>query len=406
MSENGWTSVDHCLQWYTEWEKETRHYGLELVRRSREDNVVILGYPPHCTHALQGLDVLCFGPLKKAFHADVREFERLHLRGLQKEDFAGVFGAAFLRVFQPALIKKAFEVTGIYPFNPKVITTDKLAPSKTTCLKASFPQMHTSPVRAIMATFDHNPPTGLELSESSAEPSIDPALYTPSSWVPEILLIFLNRTTCHRSPDGNDRAKHQLITKVDNISQNLGHAFQRIRALEAVVAGTQAQLVVQDLTLRKQQASLFEKEKENNAPEESTRIVQQKKMKISADKAARKAALDRKREQKNQVEARWKAAMEEWKRQRKKWQERVDALKAGGTTKKNLPPPPKKPLKKDLLAPPPGTTVQRVPCDTDSENAASAETEMSPLGESEGEDAEVEGLDVEQDDDDFDIFDL
>jgi len=86
-------------------------HGLDLVRQSQKDNVIILGYPPHCTHALQGLDVICFGLLKKAFHSDIREFERLHHRAVGKNDFAGVFGAAFLRVFQPALIKKAFEVT-------------------------------------------------------------------------------------------------------------------------------------------------------------------------------------------------------------------------------------------------------------------------------------------------------
>jgi len=94
------------------------HYGLKVIRQSRKDNVVLLGYPPHCTHVLQGLDVLCFGPFKKAFHDDIRAFKRnAGWRGLKKEDFAGVFGCAFNRVFTSNLIEKAFAKTGIHPLH-------------------------------------------------------------------------------------------------------------------------------------------------------------------------------------------------------------------------------------------------------------------------------------------------
>jgi hypothetical protein len=30
------------------------HYTLELLEYARENNIVILGYPPHCTHVLRG----------------------------------------------------------------------------------------------------------------------------------------------------------------------------------------------------------------------------------------------------------------------------------------------------------------------------------------------------------------
>jgi hypothetical protein len=93
------------LAWYQEWEKETRqkaagqkrvlimdghnlHYSLQLIHRSQEDDIVILGYPPHCTHVLQGLDVMCFGPFKAAFHADIHTFERLHLWAVKRDEFA------------------------------------------------------------------------------------------------------------------------------------------------------------------------------------------------------------------------------------------------------------------------------------------------------------------------------
>jgi len=129
---------------------------LDLVRQSQEDSVIILGYPPHCTHALQGLDVLCFGPFKHKFHSEIRSFEKGHGRGVRKADFAGVFGRAFMLAFTPVLIQSAFEETGIYP--------------------SSFPQLHSSPTRAVIANFQHQKPTAFECSETDTDPAFDPDL--------------------------------------------------------------------------------------------------------------------------------------------------------------------------------------------------------------------------------------
>ena len=73
------------------------HYTLELLEYARDNNIVILGYPPHCTHVLQGLDVVCFAKMKEEFRKEIHEFEDLHMAGVAKSDFAGVFGRAFLR---------------------------------------------------------------------------------------------------------------------------------------------------------------------------------------------------------------------------------------------------------------------------------------------------------------------
>ena len=43
------------------------HYTLELLEYARDNNIVILGYPPHCTHVLQGLDIVCFAKMKEEF---------------------------------------------------------------------------------------------------------------------------------------------------------------------------------------------------------------------------------------------------------------------------------------------------------------------------------------------------
>lgn len=73
---NGWTDGEIALEWmkndFNPATKEkaagqTRvllmdghgsHYTLELLEYAQANNIVILGYPPHCTHVLQGLDVV------------------------------------------------------------------------------------------------------------------------------------------------------------------------------------------------------------------------------------------------------------------------------------------------------------------------------------------------------------
>ena len=87
------------------------HYSLELVEFVQANNIIILGYPPHCTHTLQGLDVVCFAKMKKEFCEEINRFEDLQQSNIMKADFAGVFGHVFLRVFSEDTVKAAFVAT-------------------------------------------------------------------------------------------------------------------------------------------------------------------------------------------------------------------------------------------------------------------------------------------------------
>jgi hypothetical protein len=143
------------------------HYTIELLEYARDHNITILAYPPHCTHALQGLDVVCFAKAKKDFYEEIRRFEETHHASVTKGDFAGVWGRAFLRSFTPATVKAAFKATGIHPFNPDVITEKQLKPSLPTSIKGSFPLPQPSPVHAVIAAMAAHPPTAFELSPTT-----------------------------------------------------------------------------------------------------------------------------------------------------------------------------------------------------------------------------------------------
>ena len=44
---------------------QASHATLRLLDYSADRHILVVGYPPHCTDILQGLDVAVFGPLKK-----------------------------------------------------------------------------------------------------------------------------------------------------------------------------------------------------------------------------------------------------------------------------------------------------------------------------------------------------
>ena len=113
-SENGWTDGKLAQEWIEKdfdaatkektngrtrvlvMDGHSSHYTLDLLRYTQDHNIIVLGYPPHCTHILQGLDVVCFAKMKTEFRKEVEIFKDLHFANVGKKDFAGVFGWAYL----------------------------------------------------------------------------------------------------------------------------------------------------------------------------------------------------------------------------------------------------------------------------------------------------------------------
>ena len=124
------------------------HYTADLLEYCLAHNIEVLGYPPHCMHALQGLDVVRFAKMKTIWKEEINEFEKLHKRGVQKEDFCAVFRRSYLRAFTSENIEAAFSATGIYPYNPDVIRLEQMKPAEATSVRSTFPLPQPSPANA------------------------------------------------------------------------------------------------------------------------------------------------------------------------------------------------------------------------------------------------------------------
>lgn len=306
-------------------DNHSSHYSLDLLDEAVRNGVEIFGYPPHCTHALQGLDVVCFAKLKSAWRRVIREYETRTLRPVGKANFLELFGRAFRCSFDVETIQAAFRVTGIHPFNRDVITADQMKPSEVTSTSSSFPLPLNTPVRRIMAAFHHQPPTRFDvdiethLPQSNhiepasnpttdvssvrapqspppspiLDPAIDPSLFTPSKRMRSVyaslamsksasFLVSKEVITSEDSlpplaleqrppyigvPDWNagrrclDRLADESSDDIKELTELFERAKLESRSYQNIAEGAQAQLVLATLHNAKLQVALFEKER-------------------------------------------------------------------------------------------------------------------------------------------------
>ena len=151
-SKKGWTDGELGREWIEDFNNKTKakangrtryllvdghnsHYTVGFLLYASEHNIEILCYPSHCTHIYQGLDVVIFSRLKKYWQEERDAEEREHRQRVSKSNFLSVYARAHIRALTPDNVKAAFKKTGVYPFNPSVITNDMLAPARETALE-------------------------------------------------------------------------------------------------------------------------------------------------------------------------------------------------------------------------------------------------------------------------------
>jgi hypothetical protein len=142
-SPSGWTNNDIGLAWL---EQVFDRCTKQKARRGRDWRLLILDghgshltkdfidycdshrillavFPPHSTHTLQPLDVVCFKPLSTNYSNELS----IHLQksqgliAVKKGDFFPLFWRAWESSFKTETILKSFEATGVWPMEPEAI---------------------------------------------------------------------------------------------------------------------------------------------------------------------------------------------------------------------------------------------------------------------------------------------
>lgn len=122
------------------------HYTRAFLEYAHTHRIVVLCYPSHTTHVLQGLDVVIFAVLKRCLGEERDRWERETGEKISKQNFLAIYGRAHLCVMSSDNIHAAFRATGVWPFNPGVVTEEMMAPSKETSCEGSLPIVPATPI--------------------------------------------------------------------------------------------------------------------------------------------------------------------------------------------------------------------------------------------------------------------
>ena len=156
-SPSGWTDRELCEAWFLHvfipfavprrvsvdkpivltLDGHDSHETPAMKRAAYENDVVVYCFPSKTTHKLQPLDVLVFLAVQRAWSS---RCERRLVEGVTIDRYNIIHEYLEIRgVITPNLIKKSFEKTGIYPFNPDIFTDEDCAPSIASSTIAHLP---------------------------------------------------------------------------------------------------------------------------------------------------------------------------------------------------------------------------------------------------------------------------
>lgn len=150
VHQSGWITKELFLGWFKKFvvfskaSKEspvlllldghtTHTKNLDLIDYARDNGVILLSFPPHCSHHLQPLDVSFMKPLSKYYEDEVRKWLRTHPgRVVTLFQIASLFGAAYIQAATMLTAINGFKKTGVWPVDRNVFTADNFLPADTT----------------------------------------------------------------------------------------------------------------------------------------------------------------------------------------------------------------------------------------------------------------------------------
>lgn len=92
-------------------------------------NIYVLCYTAHTTCIYQGLDVVVFRSIKYYWTQKRDNYEQTTRQKIDKTNFISVYSKTHQKALTPETIHASFIKTGVWPFNPNIVTKDMMAPS-------------------------------------------------------------------------------------------------------------------------------------------------------------------------------------------------------------------------------------------------------------------------------------
>ncbi|XP_030757495.1 uncharacterized protein LOC115883296 [Sitophilus oryzae] len=176
-------------------DNHSSHISLPALDFCKEKGIVVLSFPPHCSHKLQPLDRAVYGPLKKAVNIACDSWMRNHpSKTMTIYDIPGIIKIVLPLALTQTNIQAGFRCTGICPFNRDIFTELDFAPSLITDRPMPSPNVNDNITEIKNSTMEVQselePPTSsIQPSTSIIPGSTDTALSSTSRAQPFTIVI-------------------------------------------------------------------------------------------------------------------------------------------------------------------------------------------------------------------------
>ena len=105
------------------------HNHLDYINYCWNHGIIPFLFPPHTTHLLQPLDVVCFQPMKYYHAKAIHNAVRLGDLTFNKVEFLASLNTIRTSTFKMATIKSAFRRTGLIPWDPNIVLIKLTVPT-------------------------------------------------------------------------------------------------------------------------------------------------------------------------------------------------------------------------------------------------------------------------------------
>lgn len=109
------------------------HLAISVLNLAKDNGVILLSFPPHCSHRLQPLDVGVYGPFKRYLSSAQDAWMRNNAgKNITIYDIPSIVNSAYPLAMCPNNIINAFKKSGIFPYNRDVFSDIDFAPAYVT----------------------------------------------------------------------------------------------------------------------------------------------------------------------------------------------------------------------------------------------------------------------------------
>lgn len=198
------------------------HITLKSLDYAKDNGIVLLTLPPHCSHKLQPLDIAVFSSFKNACDRAANDWMIEHPgQVITIYEIGGIVGKAFPIAFTAQNIMSGFKKSGIQPFNRNVFTdvdflpafvTDRPEPEQESEIDQQLKEARRSELSDAMLTNQPSTSSSGVNRESAHLESTTPALNSSFIISPKEVLPFPKAGARKKTTKGRKKLKSAIIT--------------------------------------------------------------------------------------------------------------------------------------------------------------------------------------------------